>query len=510
MSVELFSSDDLDEDIEDLDSEHNDAAEESTSSMPTAATAVGMLFVLAGVLLGFRSLVDNSFFTHLQTGRLILSDGFFSNDPYTFTSASSDEWVVQSWFASIVYAVLERVGGGVAIQIVRAITTGALAWLAWDLSSSVGSESPEHDSGTTTILARLAAVVPAVLVGIIAWSERPLIFSLVFLALTLRTANRDVSPKPLAVVGLLWIWMHGSFPLGVALLGALAVGARLDGRRPVRELKALGWLTLGIVVGGAANPFGLKLLWFPIALLQRGEVLGHIREWKPLHPSYHIAQLFLVGAALMLVALVRLRSFRAAAAGLLFLVAAVMSIRNITVATIVFIPIIAEGFRGVGATPDSRRSEWTEKTTVLAAVGIVFISLASIFTQPTWNVERYPIDALDWLETENILDTDDPVRFAHPDYVGNFIELRYDAKVPTYIDDRYEFHSLELVNDYLSLFFAEDDWEAALDRYDIDIVLWEENTSLADALEDNPSWDLIHEEGDWIISCRNNACDPTS
>ena len=39
--------------------------------------------VLAGALIGARPLRDNSFFTHLATGRLILAEGMPTADPYS-------------------------------------------------------------------------------------------------------------------------------------------------------------------------------------------------------------------------------------------------------------------------------------------------------------------------------------------------------------------------------------------------------------------------------------------
>ncbi len=490
---------DVDTDVDEADDRPDAHIEHPTA--PTAGTAVGCLFAAVGVLIGFKSLGDNSFLTHLQTGELFLRDGFFTTDPYTFTGEADSPVVVQSWLASLVYGGLNQLGGGIALQLFRAVLTAALAWLVWGLSSTAGiTDKPNM------MLARIASVAPAVFLGLIMWSERPLLFGLAGIAAALYVANNDVSPKPLAVVGLIWVWSHGSFPLGIALLAALTVGTRLDGRRPDRELRALLWLTAGMLAGGVVNPYGPKLLLFPLELLQRGEVLGHIAEWKPLNPGSFLAQLFLVGAVLMLVSLLRVRSFRTALVGLTFLGLAIMSVRNMSVAAIVFVPIIAQGFHGVGKTPDSSRSEWTEKMTVLTGVAAVFLALASVFTQPTWSLDRYPIDALDWMETEAILDTDDPVRFAHPDFAGNFIELRYDAEVPVFIDDRYEFHSLELVNDYLALFFAEDDWQAGLDRYDLDIVLWTEGSDLAKALDESAQWTTAYADDDWIISCRNNAC----
>ena len=81
---------------------------------PTLATVLGAGLAVWGAYIGSAALSDNSFFTHLATGRLILRDGAIPTvDPYTFT-ARGEPWVVQSWLASLVYAAVERLGESMA------------------------------------------------------------------------------------------------------------------------------------------------------------------------------------------------------------------------------------------------------------------------------------------------------------------------------------------------------------------------------------------------------------
>ena len=88
-------------------------------TQPTLGGALGVLFVGAGAAIGLRSLADNSFLTHLATGRLILDSGSVpSHDPYTFTAAG-EPWTVQSWLASLLYAVAEDVARTVVDSFAR-------------------------------------------------------------------------------------------------------------------------------------------------------------------------------------------------------------------------------------------------------------------------------------------------------------------------------------------------------------------------------------------------------
>ena len=48
----------------------------------------------------------------------------------------------------------------------------------------------------------------------------------------------------------LWVNVHGSFPLGLVALAALAIGRRLDGASPTVELAApLKWAVIGTALG---------------------------------------------------------------------------------------------------------------------------------------------------------------------------------------------------------------------------------------------------------------------
>src|SRR5690606_15093214 len=63
---------------------------------PSLNGVVGAVIVLVGAYIGTDRLSDNSFFTHLATGRYILEHGFPHGDVYSFT-APGERWVVQSW-----------------------------------------------------------------------------------------------------------------------------------------------------------------------------------------------------------------------------------------------------------------------------------------------------------------------------------------------------------------------------------------------------------------------------
>ena len=198
----------------------------------TLASAFAVFFGAIGLLVGRRVLGDNSFFTHLATGNLILERGSIPRtDPYSFT-ANGEPWVVQSWLASLLYASLDRLLGGFGIRLMNGLLCAAVGALVWRLTSRRSEQ----------VFVPLGLTGGVLIVGSMMWSPRPLLFGLLGLTLVLSVVEGLVNP--LWLLPIMWVWVntHGSFPMAGVLAATLVVGAWLDDRRvPERELKLLGW-----------------------------------------------------------------------------------------------------------------------------------------------------------------------------------------------------------------------------------------------------------------------------
>ena len=252
---------------------------------PTWGGVIGLFVVTAGWLIGLRPLADNSFLTHLATGRLILDTGSVpGHDPYTFTAAG-EPWVVQSWLVSVLYATAESLGGLGAVRIVVGLLAALLTGLGWRLLRPADGVVP-----------RLAAAALFVGVGASLWAERPLMVGLVCLAFVLLALEQGLDPRWLLPMGWLWVNSHGSFPLGVLLVVLSALGRRLEG-----ESAAVEWRALAVVPSRrparCGGSLGWEVLVFPLELLatpgrveQRGGVAGpDVRHHQPaaVHPPAH-------------------------------------------------------------------------------------------------------------------------------------------------------------------------------------------------------------------------------
>jgi hypothetical protein len=467
---------------------HVDAVEQERiakrSFVPSLGAVCGQIVVLVAAFLGTAELHDNSFFTHLATGRLLLDEGLTQlwggmPDPYTFTSGGRN-WIVQSWFASVLYAGSDDLAGAAGIRLLTAITCGVLGWLAWRLTRPAASLIP-----------RVLLVGAVLTIGASTWTSRPFLFGLVCFALTLLVAEGGLDPRWLVPIGWFWVNTHGSFPLGVVAIGLLAIGRRLDGERPATELRALKWSLAGIVAGGLLNPVGPQLLVFPVTMLSRSDVLSNIVEWQSPSFAEMWARVYLCLVMAGVVAIARRPSYRAALPMAIFLGASLLALRNANVAVLAFLPGIAAASAGLGSIDGAERRSLLRPVAAVLAIATPVLVLAACLPGDT-DLRGYPTPALGYLDEHGLLEGG--ARVATQDYVGNLLEVEFGRDAASFIDDRYELHDRQLVTDYSALQSGLPEWGEALERYDIEFVVWERKTALGSLLLESPDWSVVYDD----------------
>jgi hypothetical protein len=434
---------------------------------------------------GSGVLTDNSFLTHLATGRLIVDgEGIPTSDPYTFTAAG-EAWVVQSWLASTAYGALESAGGLTAVRLLMVALTAALGALSWTLTRPAAS-----------LLTRVVLTALALFIGSTMWSQRPLLFGLVALGLVLLATEDRLDPRLLVPVGWLWVNTHGSWPLGLVAVGCLAVGARLDGDDARVELRTAAWLAGGFALA-VLNPYGPKLLVFPVALLSRREALSGIVEWQAMDFSRAAEWAFLGLVVLGIVGAVRRPSWRAAVPLVVFAAASFTGLRNVPVAVLVLLPGTARAFSDVGSMRWDRPSNLARP---FALLGVVLGLLAVGVVQRTDDVDddAYPIAADEWLREHDLSPASH--RIVAREIVGNWFEAVYGATGTVFMDDRIEVLPLEVVEDHRVLLRGEPGWDDVLRRHAPDAVLWEAESPLAELLALSADWEVRFDDGDWIVA----------
>lgn len=447
---------------------------------------VGIVIVLAGVVIGLHPIGDNSFFTHLATGRIILDTRSVpSHDPYTFTVAGHD-WVVQSWLASVLYAAAERVGGLRAVMVSSSITTGVLAWIIWRLTKPA-----------RTLIPRLIAAGLAVAVGAGFWVERPLLYGLVAFGVVLLVAEGQL--RPVWLVPTMWVWVntHGSFPLGLVALGSLYLGRRLDREDAALEREAIKWAAIG-TLAGAINPIGPRLLLFPLELLSRQGILRYIVEWQAPRFQGLDERFFLLEAMLAIAVLVRRPRWRVALPLVIFLGAALLGARNVVTASLVLVPGLAACLQGLGTLDGSERRLLFRPAAAVMVAGALVLAIAQL-DRPMRKIEgHYPVRAIAVAEARGLIGPGH--RLVVQDFVGNYLEGLYGPSASVFIDDRYDMFPKSLVVEYADLLGGRPDWRAILSRRRAEAVLWEKDQPLGQLLELSPDWRVVYLDSRWLLA----------
>jgi hypothetical protein len=429
--------------------------------------------VLFGFRLGARPIGDNSTFTHLRTGIDMARTGAIPRtDSYSYTAAGH-RWVVQSWLPEWTYGWAYRIGGFKLVVFEQAVLIALLAWLVVRLARA--------GSPLRTALAGITAVG----VGTSLWSPRPLLFGLICMALTITIVERRRSPWLLIPVVWLWVNTHGSFPLGLAWLGARAVGEAFDWRAWPREAwRYIGGFAAGLVVS-VANPLGLRLLAFPLTLGQKKAAFKNIVEWRSPDFSRGGGYFALAFLAIALVLLFRARlSWRDILPAVGFLAAALLAARNIGPLAVVLAPTLGRALRRPDPGPDApTRSAGNPRMNraVLATLATAFVLFtALIFSSDPIDTVGYPVKPVTWLEQQDLLTP--AHHLAHEDFVGNYLTLRYGTGVKVFVDDRFDMYPLSVSRDYDTLLAARAGAMDVIDSRHIDVVLWERKLPLVQIL----------------------------
>lgn len=438
-----------------------------------------------GLAIGLRPLGDNSAFTHLATGRLIVEDGIPRHDPFSFTAAG-EPWTVYSWLASAGMALADKAGGGNGIQVARALLTVGLAVVGWRLTRPAGA-----------LAGRIIAVTVLLTVGTSNWSERPLLVGLVLMACLVLLAEDDRLPPWLAV-GIMWLWVnvHGSFPLGLVYLGVRLVGRAID-RNETHRQRILVCMALAGTLAGAINPLGPRLLISPFRLLARHDLLERVQEWRS--PGFGSAHnlVFLLALLTALLICSRRRSFEDGLVVIVFGVAACLAVRNVALATIVLTPVLARGLHQLGTVHGRSRSRATGMAT-LALAGIGVLVASESLNNPAYDLERYPVKQLDWMEAEGLLDK----RVATEDFVGNLIIARRGRNANVFFDDRYDLYSRRVISDAIAFVDGKEGWQRRLDSYGIEVVVWQRSRPLAGLVSLDPGWRVVRRDASWVVAVR--------
>ncbi|TAL12121.1 MAG: hypothetical protein EPO00_02340 [Chloroflexota bacterium] len=249
------------------------------TARPARFSDVGGLLVAVFGLIAFAYLtvpsVDSDYGWHVANGRHLLDGQLFAGiDTYSWTARGAT-WIAHEWLAEGLMAFLHDGLGPTANSILAgALGAGAVLLTVARL----------RGRGFGLVVALGAGVLALLDAGTIV-SVRPIVVEVFAVAFLLwfidgwrsgRIGTRTFTGV-LLLEFLIWVNAHGSFVLGLGIIGAAWISLVAERDPRARSFAVIG---IGAALVTLANPFGLRLYGY-VASAVTGSRLGLIAEWAP-------------------------------------------------------------------------------------------------------------------------------------------------------------------------------------------------------------------------------------
>jgi hypothetical protein len=410
---------------------------------------------------------DNSFLWHIRAGQLQIEAGsVLTQDPFSFTKLG-ERWLTQSWLAELFYRWGEVLSGGLGfvppmMLVLSTITFACIGLVAYRRSKSI----------TSTAIVLLLSVV--LMISFLV--PRPVAFSFALFGLTL--VAWDMPSARWALPFIFWTWasMHGSFAIGLAYVGLMLIAEK--------EWK---WLPTAVVSGLVTllTAHGLGVVRMLLDFADAGQTLSLLSEWQRPQLTSPVFAPFVIGLALILIALVRRRM------SLLYLVPAVpfaflasTALRAVPPAWLGIVPLVALALGRVRVGESKRISVVPAVVYALVVVVLPFLVRGDGELSET----RFPVAA-----EQKLLD----VPTFHDDRSGGYLIWSMGPDFKVYLDDRAELYG-ERMAEFVAVRDGDSPWQPVFERDGIEQVLLPADSELTASIEDE-GWSVVYEDADFVV-----------
>lgn len=481
-----------------------------------------LIFVLV-FLMAARTPLDTDLWWHLRAGETTLQTGQpMLTDTLSFSRTGSN-WINHSWLTEVGMALVFRAGSYLGLSLVVALLAAiSMVILYYQMSGPA--------------LLRAFIILLATMVAAVVWSPRPQILSLVLLAICglildayrRKGVNRLWSLPPIFV---LWSNLHGGYPLGLMLIGAVMAGEIIDAlfetpdNRPIhwRRLKMLLPVLFGCVLAVIVNPNGLSMWKIPFQTVGVGILQDAIPEWAS--PDFHdlIQQPFLW---LLLLVIAGFASTRRRVDGadwmlvVLFGAGGLMARRNFGPFAIVAAPILSrylwESITALRSAHIQQRRPISDRKYnrpispgvqiginlfLVGFIGLIAVVKLFVVSQPqfvhAYEQNVFPVNAVNWLKETARENGPMPGNLYNAYAWGGYLTWAYPEK-PVFVDGRTDLYGDEIIGEWLAVIQGDEGWQEILDRWGIGLVLVEPDRPVVSQLAAD-GWSLVYQDSEAVI-----------
>ena len=302
----------------------------------------------------------------------------------------------------------------------------------------------------------------------------------------------------LPLIFLLWANLHGTFLLGLAVLGIFWLVQVVKNFRPDFSLTCL--ISTGVTL---LNPFGLTI--YKEAFRHFGSpLLRTVYEWKPVDPTNLAGMLFIIFAAVILLYLLFAKKERdfyqiLILVALLFL--GFTKRRFVPLFVLASLPLLVQIIR---KETKALKSEWLEPAAYII-VTVAFL-YASLIRLPKLNLSSFSWNDLCLSGPSPTACSEKAVEFLKQNLPqgkmfnlyqwGGYLTYRLPEK-KVFIDGRmhlWEKGDQKIIEDYGQIFEARPGWEEKLEEYNVSWIFVPGLSPLHKAVWYHPNWQQIYND----------------
>jgi hypothetical protein len=482
-----------------------------TTRMLWAAAIITVIFTYVNM----SQIAPNDFWWHMSVGRDILATGQIpAVDVYSYTMAGQPYLSYQMfWLMDVWLYAWFSLGGSELILFIQSliITATYLVILALCWQNS-------HKWGVTS-----SCLIFTILLGIYAWSVRPQAISFLIGGIFLyaifayrRGTNRAwLAVFPLGM--LVWVNSHGSFPIGLLLIGIwlgdeawqVYTAWRKGKRRSSQQLMTPAVILLLTAGVCALNPRGVGILSYLITMASNPAVQNTVPEWlppsftSPIGPIYFLSILF---SAVVLALSPRRPSFYQLATFVAFAALGLWTTRGIVWFGLVMAPILAEHLSAIReGIPINQQILIPNQRERIVNFGILCLLICLALISLPWfrglipmrENYRSPITQDTPVEAANFLVEQQPEGRVFNDMAfGSYLIWAAQPEYKVFADPRIELFSQEIWDDYQVISRAAPGWEQKLVDYQIQTLFLNPSvqSNLINRVMQSDQWRLIYQD----------------
>lgn len=473
-------------------------AQVPTRRLRLAPTHADVLFL---AILGFcflggesgmtRLLMDGDTGVHIRIGDWVREHGRIPTADLFGWSKPAGPWYAYEWLAGVIMSAANAAAGLKAVVLMFATLFALIpAFVAlhavWRGASGV-------------------VLAPLVLLGTSALNihflARPHVFTLLLLAAAawmIERDRREPSRRIWMLVPMMALWanLHGGFFILFPLLGLLAVGEFLEGRRD----RAIRYALLGgaAAVATLANPYGWRLHAHIFEYLRSDWVIRFVDEAQS--PKFRsetmLSFLLLLFTGLAAAGTLLARRKYVEVFWIAFLsYCALVSVRHTTVWVVFLTPIVAEELSRWWPATHRMAAFELRSLTAWPAAAVAAVALLPVVDWPT----QFPKDLFPVAMEARHRELLKSARVFTTDQWADYLIWRNYPEQRVFMDARHNYYGEKIGNEFLTVAHGLPGWRKVQERYDFEVYLWPVDTPLESILNESPEWHVLDRDSRAVL-----------